>query len=313
MAILVNFFVPRLIPGNPVQMKLAEYFRMGVQIGGQEFVEKYSKFFNLDQPLYMQFFSYLDSILHGNLGFSISYFPASVSDIVWRAFPWTMGLLVSTALVSFAGGILLGALMGWTKRGGSKLITAVYGLFLIWSRVPFYILGMFLIYLLAFALPIFPVGGGVGAGLNFGSIDYAISVLYYATLPALSILLVQIGGWALAERSLTVSILGEDYLLLAKAKGLRNRFIFMHYVVRNTLVPQMTDLSISIGRLASGSIITEIIFSYPGMGSLLYTSVMQLDYPTIQGVSLIVILCVVTAAYLIDIVYPLLDPTVGSK
>lgn len=315
MAVTVNFIVPRLIPGNPIQAKLAQLFRLGVDMGGTEFVERYSRLFLLDQPMHVQFMNYLYNLFQGNLGFSISYFPTSVIDMIMISLPWTIGLLSVAVVISFAGGLLLGAFMGWTKsRGkGAKWTGVTFTVFLILSRIPFYLLGMILVYSMTFLVPLFPYGGGVDLAISPGTIDYVISILQHAFLPALSIVLVQLGGWAVEARGLMVSVIGEDYLFLAKAKGLKEDYIFRQYAVRNTIIPTITDLVISLGGIASGSIITEIVFSYPGLGSLLFAAIQQLDYPMIQGVSLILIFGVTTAALLIDLVYPFLDPRVGEK
>jgi len=315
MAIVINFVVPRLIPGNPIEAKLIQLYRLGVNMGGAEFVMKYSKLFALDQPMHVQFLIYLSNLVQGNLGFSISYFPTPVWQIIMIALPWTLGLLSVAVVIAFAGGLILGALMGWTKREGkqSRITSLVFSVFVVSSQIPYYMLGMIFVYLLTYVMALFPYGGGVQIGLTWGTLDYIISIIQHATLPALSIVLVQLGGWGLEARSLMVNVLGEDYLFLAKAKGLRERFIFREYAMRNTVVPIVTDLVISLGTIASGSIMTEIIFSYPGVGSLLFNAVKQLDYPIIQGVSLIIIFAVTTAALLIDLIYPLLDPRIGEK
>ncbi len=315
MAVAINFVVPRLIPGNPIEAKLAALYRLGVNIGGKEFVEKYSKLFALDQPMHVQFFLYLFNLFQGNLGFSISYFPASVSDILMRGLPWTIGLLTLSVIASFSIGLVLGSLMGWTKREGksSRWTNIVFLGFMILSRFPFYIFGMILVYLFTYLVFLFPYGGGVDVQAIPGTIDYIISIIQHATLPALSIVLVSLGGWAIESRGLMVNVLGEDYLLLAKAKGLDEKYIFRQYAMRNTVLPLFTDLAISLGSIASGSILVEIIFSYPGIGNILYISVLSLDYPVIQAVSLLIVFGVTTAALLIDLVYPLLDPRIGEK
>lgn len=315
LAITVNFIVPRLIPGNPIEARLAALYRLGAHIGGEEFVAKYSRLFALDQPMYVQFFLYLSNLIQGNMGFSILYFPASVMDILMRGLPWTIGLLSVTVIMSFAGGLLLGAFMGWAnrERKASRWTSFVFTIFMLLSRFPFFLLGMILVYVFTYMLFLFPYGGGVDPQAIPGTIEYIVSILQHATLPALSIVLAQLGGWAIEARGLMVNVLGEDYLFLAKAKGLKERYIFRQYAMRNTTLPILTDLVIALGSIASGAILVEIVFSYPGIGNLLYMSVMQLDYPMIQAVSLIVVFGVMTAALLIDLVYPFLDPRIGEK
>lgn len=314
-SLLINFVVPRLIPGNPVQAKLAQLYRQGVNLGGKEFIEKFSRLFYLDQPIHLQFLNYLKNLLHGNLGLSITYFPSTVEEMIWRSLPWSIGLLVAAVTISFVGGLFLGAFMGWRKseEKGLRWTSIIFSVFVVLSQMPFYILGIMLVYLLAFLFPLFPYGGGVDLAFSPGSIGYFVSILKHATLPALSIVLVWTGGWALEARGLMVSVLGEDYLFFAEAKGLHKRDRFRKYALRNTVVPLMTDLAIALGTVAAGSLITEIVFSYPGLGSLMYSAVQQLDYPMIQGISLVVIFGVTTAALLVDLIYPLLDPRVGEK
>lgn len=198
------------------------------------------------------------------------------------------------------------------ERGGKASQTAFFMLVIV-SRIPYYVLGIMLIYLLAYIVPIFPIGGSVDRIFTPGTIDYAISVLKYATLPALSLLIINIGGRALAARALMVNVLGEDYLFLAKAKGLKERNIFINYAMRSTLLPLLTDLAISIGFIAAGSLLVEIVFAYPGIGSLLYAAVHVLDYPLIQGIVIIVIFTVTTAAFLIELIYPLIDPRIHEQ
>ena len=315
LAISLNFLIPRLVPGSPIQQKFAELIRMGETMGGTEFIEKYEKLFALDQPLQLQFFYYISGLLSGNLGFSISYFPSTVTDLIMKALPWTVGLLVVSLMISFTCGIFLGSLMGWLKREGreSKWMESIWLLSLFLSHIPFYIFAMILVFLLTFIFPLFPYGGGIDPFMVPGTIDYILSILRHAFLPALSIVIIQIGGWSMSVRGLLVSVLGEDYLFLAKAKGLKERRIFSRYAMRNVLLPQVTDLAISLGTIAGGSIIMESVFAYPGIGNLLFRAVKQLDYPLIQGITLIVVLGVTTAALIIDLLYPLLDPRIGEK
>jgi peptide/nickel transport system permease protein len=314
-SVIINFVVPRLIPGNPIEAKLAALYRLGVNIGGREFVEKYSALFALDQPIHIQLFLYLSSLFRGNLGFSISYFPTEVKDLLIRTLPWTIGLLGVCTIISFSCGFVLGALMGWKKGEikASSWTKILFSIFMVLSQVPYYILGMMLIYVLIYLLLLFPYGGGVDPQAIPGTIEYIVSIIQHATLPALSIVLVSLGGWAIEARGLMVNVLGEDYLLLAKAKGLRERYIFRQYAMRNIALPMLTDLAITLGSITSGSVLVEIVFSYPGVGSLLYLAVSQLDYPVIQAVSLIIIFGVMTSALLIDLLCPFLDPRIRER
>jgi len=314
-AVVINFVVPRLIPGNPIQARLQELYRLGIRLGGEEFIQKYSRLFSLDQPMHIQFVNYVASLLQGNLGFSISYFPATVSDIIRRSIPWSIGLLGVAVVISFVVGTVLGAFMGWSKREGkgSKIGGLGFALSVFLNNVPFYALGMILIYTLAYTWPIFPYGGGHSLLIRLGTLEYVIDIIMHAFLPALAIVLGSTGAWAIEARGLMIGVLGEDYLTLAKAKGLPSKHIFRHYAMKNTLLPLFTDLALSLSTIVSGSIIVEIIFSYPGIGTVLFTAIQSLDYPVIQGTTLIIILGVTTAALIVDLIYPLLDPRIGEK
>jgi len=314
-AVIINFVVPRLIPGNPIQARLQELYRMGIRLGGQEFIEKYSRLFSLDQPVHVQFVNYVASLLQGNLGFSISYFPATVADIIRRCIPWSIGLLGVAILISFVLGTLLGSFLGWSKREGkgSKLAGFGFAVSIFLNNVPFYALGMILIYTLAYMWAVFPYGGGYSLLIRPGTLEYVIDIIMHAFLPALAIISGSIGAWAIEARGLMIGVLGEDYLALARAKGLPGKYVFRQYAMKNTFLPLFTDLALSLSTVVSGSIIVEIIFSYPGIGNVLFTAIQSLDYPVIQGTTLIIILGVTTAALIVDLIYPMLDPRIGEK
>jgi len=307
--VLINFVLPRLVPGNPLQAKLLELQRMGVRVAGQEFVDKYMKIFGLNEPLHIQFVNYITSLIQGNLGISITRFPTEVRELIAKHFPWTLGLLYVAHFTVFLVGVILGALVGWKSK--SKLRKGVFMIFIILSQMQYYTVAMTLLYVFAFLIPVFPIGAAYTYGATYGNIlQYAWDIMWHATLPALSLVLVGIGGWSLAARGLIVSVKGEDYLILAKAKGLSENRRFLFYALKNTLLPQITDLAITMGFVATGSILVEVIFGYPGMGYLLYRAVTALDYPLIQGISIMYVFGVTTAGFVVDLMYPLIDPRV---
>ena len=306
--VVINFVAPRLIPGNPLQAKLLELRRMGIQIAGPSFVDKYMKIFGLDEPMHIQFVNYISSLAQGNLGVSITRFPMEVKEVITIYFPWTIALLCTAQFLCFFIGVLLGASVGWKTK--SKISNGVFAFFIVLSQMQYYTVAMTLLYVFAFLLPIFPTGAAYTYGVDLNIFEYILDVMRHAALPALSIVLVGVGGWTLAARGLMVSVKGEDYITQAKAKGLSQRRIFMSYALKNTLLPQITDLAITLGYVATGSILVEIIFGYPGMGFLLYRSITSLDYPLIQGISLMYVFGVTTAAFIVELLYPLLDPRV---
>ena len=312
-AAAVNFVIPRLIPGDPIRTLLVQMEQQGRTIpGGEDLVKIYRQRFGLDGDLFTQFVNYFARLLQGDLGFSIMAFPSTVQELVGKAIPWTIGLLSVTVLLSWGLGNLLGAFIGW--RRGSKVDAALTSVCLFLSQIPYYFFALILIFLFAYMLPIFPAKGAYGyTKIMSFSLDFAIDVLYHSILPSLSILVVSLGGWMITMRSMIVGVLGEDYLKLAEAKGLKKNKILMGYALRNALLPQVTGLAMSLGFIVSGAMLTEIIFAYPGVGALMYDALGRLDYPLLQGILLIIIGAVLSANLLIDFLYPLVDPRVGYK
>lgn len=311
-AVTVNFLIPRLVPGDPVQEKLMEVAAQGGVVSGdfRAMVAAYQEKFGLDQPLWKQYVRYWGTLLKGDLGYSISFFPSRVGDMIIRALPWTIGLLTVTSLVSVALGSVLGAMLAWPKT--PRMVTNLFiPVAMVFSAIPYYLLGLLLLFLLAITFKLLPSGGahavGMTLGLNLPSIG---SVLRHAILPALSIVLSGVGFWGLGMRGTMISILGEDFITLAEAKGLKGRRIFFWYGMRNALMPQATALAITMGHVVSGAILVEVIFRYPGIGYLLFGAIRGKDYFMIQGILLLVILSLAVALLLVDMLYPLIDPRV---
>jgi peptide/nickel transport system permease protein len=310
------FFIPRLVPGDPMGAMFIKMASMGGTLGGDALVEEYRQRFGLDQSLWQQYVSYLQELARGNLGYSIASFPARVSDQLLRAIPWTIGLLTVTTIISWLLGTLLGAIVGWTG-GRSRVLRAIVPVALLLYTTPYYILAIILIFLLAFYWPIFPLSGAYSVGMQPEfSIAFATDVIRHGTLPALSIILVSLGWWFLSMRSLIIAEQGQDYILWAEAKGLSRKRIFWAYAFRNALLPQTTGLALSFGNIVGGALITEAIFAYPGLGWLVYNAIRSLDFPVIQGSLLLLIISVAVANFILDVTYPLLDPRIrfgGSR
>jgi len=311
LAATLIFVLARLSPTDPIQTLLATMSQRGrIVEGGEELVEVYTQRFGLDEPLHIQYINYMESVLlHGDLGYSLSYFPSTVSSVILRSLPWTIGLFLLSTLLAFVVGNILGALSAWPNvpKGFHYLI---YGLMPA-SAMPFYLLALILIYLFSIEFNLFPVGGTLTAGSvrNF-DLPTLLDLLKHATLPALSIMLSVIGFWALTMRGTMIMVRGEDFLTYAKAKGLKDRRIFARYAMRNAMLPQVTTLAIDLGRVVSGQVLVEIIFSYPGIGWVLYSALKFSDYFLIQGVVMFLIVSVALATLVLDLVYPLLDPRI---
>ena len=309
-AIAIIFVIPRLMPGNPVMAIMARMASVGARIGYEDLVVEYNQRFGLDKDLLTQFVSYLRELLKGNLGYSIADFPERVDVMIARALPWTLGLLGFATVISWLLGTLIGALVGW-RGEESKVGSILVSVSLVLYAIPYYLLAMILVFLLAYTMGIFPISGGYTIGtVPSLSLDFFLDVMRHAALPALSIISVSLGWWILSMRSMIVGLKGEDFVTMAEAKGLSDRRIMLKYAFRNALLPQVTGLALSLGSIINGALLTEIIFAYPGLGWLLLHAIQGLDYPLIQGIVLLVILSVCLATYIIDIVYPLVDPRV---
>ncbi len=312
LAATLNFFLPKLSGHDPVRTKLLEEASLGgyVHAGIEDMVKEYQKRFGLDQPLWRQYVTYLGDVAHGDLNYSIANYPRTVVGMIREALPWTIGLLGLTTLFSFALGTILGALLAWPRapRWMRWLMPPLWAL----HAIPFFLLGLVLSWLLAFRFQWLPIFGGYSAGAipawNWG---FVLDVLRHAVLPALSIVMVSVGGWALAMRGMMVTTMGEDYVTFAEAKGLRNATIFTRYCMRNAILPQTTGLALSLGQILSGAVLVEAIFGYPGIGALLFQAIEENDFFLIQGIVFTVIVALGFATFLLDVIYPWLDPRIS--
>ena len=309
-SVTVVFFAPRLVPGDPLGALSLKLANVGGNLGGKGLVEEYSRRFGLDKPLLEQYFAYLRQLSQGDLGYSIAVFPTTVGDLIRQALPWSLGLLLTTTLISWMIGSLLGGIVGWTG-GRSRSLQALVPVALALYTIPYYILAIILVFLLGFVWPVFPISGAFSAGAHPElSPGFALDVVHHAALPALSIVLVSLGWWFLSMRSLIVTVKGEDYITWAEAKGLPTGRVFWAYAFRNELLPQVTGLALSLGQIVGGALVMETIFGYPGLGYLIFSSIKTLDYPVIQGTILLIVISVGVVNLIIDLVYPLIDPRI---
>jgi peptide/nickel transport system permease protein len=307
----INFFIPRIAPKNPIAEKLTQMAgTSGVDPGKiAEMAQAFSVKFGLDRPLWEQYLKYLHDVFTLDFGQSITQYPVRVSTLIGAAMPWTLGLMVTTTLIAFVLGTLLGAAAAW--RRDSRILQVLSPLMMVFSAIPFYLIGLVLIYFLAAKLAWFPLSGGYGiVSIPEWSWDFAMEVLYHSVLPAFSIILASIGTWAIGMRGMMVTVGGEDYMTFAEAKGLRSGRLFYRYGMRNAILPQVTALALYFGQVVTGAVLVEIVFSYPGVGSLLLDSIKLYDFPTIYGIVFILTLTVAVSMLLVDLIYPLLDPRV---
>jgi peptide/nickel transport system permease protein len=310
-AATLNFFLPRISGQDPVREKLMQQAAAtgSVQTGIEEMVQEYQRQFGLDQPLWRQYLTYLGNVARLDFGYSIANYPRTVVSILTYALPWTIGLLLTTTVLGFVIGTLAGALLAWPRSPG--FIQYLFPPLLTLSAIPFFLLGLVLIYLFAFRVHWFPLFGGYTPG-TFPAItvNFVLDVLKHSILPAFSILLASLGFWALGMRGMMVTIEGEDYMTFAEAAGLKDRTLFFTFALRNALLPQTTSLGLSLGQLLSGALLVEVIFSFPGIGSVLYNAIRQFDFFLIQGIVFTIVLGVTLATLILDLIYPLLDPRI---
>lgn len=306
----IIFLIPRLAPGDPVAGILS---RMTAQSGyvenAAQIIEAWRARFGLDQPLPVQYIRYVGNSLRFDLGYSLANFPSRVEDMVFQALPWTVGLLLIATLISFVVGNTIGALMAWDRTPG--MIRNLLPISLTFTSIPFFMLGILLIYIFAFGLQWLPASGSVGRGLTQGfNWPYISSIAYHAILPATAIVIASMGFWALGMRGMMITTAGEDYMILAEAKGLRPSRIFWLYGVRNSILPQVTALALSLGGIVGGAVLVEYIFAYPGVGYLLYQGIVTSDYTLIQGIVFMLVFTTATLVLILDLTYPLIDPRI---
>lgn len=309
-AIVLNFLLPRLIDGNPVSIIVSQ---VSAGMTDSDTIKKvydtFMKEFGIDKPIMVQFFIYLKNLVTGDLGTSFGLYPKKVTTILASAVPWTVGLQLPAILTGWIIGNVLGAVAAYRKGVFDKVIFPV-ALFI--NSIPFFTLAIIMLYVFALSLKWFPLHGGY----DFQMIpqlswSFFWSVIRHHTLPFLSIVLVTIGGQAIGMREMSIYELNSDYVLYSKLLGIRDSRV-VRYVFKNAMLPQITGLALSVGTMVGGALICEIVFSYPGIGTWLFTAIRQLDYPLISGCTLLIALSVLLANFTIEIVYGLVDPRIKA-
>ncbi len=312
-AATINFVLPRLSGGNAIRSALTQQAAQGgyVQANIDEMVAEYDKEFGLDKPLLQQYVVYLWDISHLEFGFSMANYPTRVSTLMAQALPWTLALLGLSTAIAFSLGIFLGALLAWPKTP-RFVVNVLLSPFLTLSAVPYYMLGLLLLWVLAFQFHLFPIFGAYSPGTipDWSDTEFLKDVASHMVLPALSIVLSALGFWALGMRAMMVTVQHDDFVQFAEAKGLKNRTVFFRYAARNALLPQLTALGLTIGHILSGALLVEIVFSYPGIGGVLYHSIRSYDYFAIQGIVFGVIVSITLATLALDLIYPRIDPRI---
>ena len=310
-AVGLNFLLPRLVPGNPVDVIVSNLSRGGSVTSEQQkqVYESYVQEFGLDQTLWQQFLTYLGKVFSGDLGTSFAYYPASVNDLVGQALPWSIAVQLPAILIGWILGNVVGAIAAF--RGGNW-DRSVFTSSLFLSAMPYYCLSILLLYIFAVVAGVFPVGGAYSLGLTPEfSLAFLWDAISYYWLPFLSLVVVFIGGQAVGMRSMAIYELGGDYVNYARAMGIKDNKI-TQYIFRNAMLPQITGLALAIGTLVGGALITELVFSYPGVGLLLFNAISANDYPVIQAITLIITVAVLLANFAVEIVYGIVDPRIRA-
>jgi peptide/nickel transport system permease protein len=309
-ALTINFLLPRLMPGNPALAMLTKFHS---QVTPQTLKALDTLFgINTHESLVSQYFTYLGHVATFNFGTSLAFYPASVSSVIGGAIWWTIGLVGVTTVLAFALGTGLGIVSAW-RRGG-KLDSIVPPVFVITSAIPYFWMGMMLVLIFGITLQWLPYVGGyyVSTDTPSFSLSYFGDVLEHAILPAAALLITTIGTWILTMRNTMITTLAEDYVRMARAKGLSSRRIMIDYTARNAILPNLTGFAMSLGFVVSGAILIEYVFNYPGVGFMLLQAVKGEDYPLMQGLFLLITVAVLVAILLADIATALLDPRTRS-
>jgi len=309
-AITVNFFIPRLMPGDPASAMMARFHgRVNpAAIHAMEIA------FGVDdqQSLWSQYVGYLHNTVTGNFGTSLTYFPLSVSSQIAQAVPWTLGLVGVATVLAFLGGTLIGTISGW-RRGGT-VDSIVPPVFVVTSALPYFWVGMMMI--LVFSVwtnGALPNDGAYSLDVVPGfTVPFITDVLRHALLPAMTVLITSIGGWILTMRNNMVTVLAEDYVRMGRAKGLSSRKIMYQYAARNALLPNLAGFAMSLGFVVAGAILVEYVFNYPGLGYMLLNAVNNLDYPLMQALFLMITVAVLVAVLICDFLTAWLDPRARS-
>jgi peptide/nickel transport system permease protein len=309
-AVSLNFILPRLIDGNPVSIIVSQVSKgMTDSDTIKQVYDTFMKEFGLDKPMWTQFLIYIKNLFTGDLGTSFGLYPKKVTDILATAVPWTVGLQLPAILVGWILGNILGAVAAYKKGVFDK---AIFPVALFVNSIPFFTLAIIMLYIFGLTLKWFPLSGGYDFQMIPQlSFEFIGSVIRHHTLPFLSIVLVTIGGQAIGMREMSIYELNTDYVLYSKLLGIRDRTV-SRYVFKNAMLPQITGLALSLGTMIGGSLICEIVFSYPGIGTWLFTAIRQLDYPLISGCTLIIAVSVLLANFTLEIIYGIVDPRIKA-
>lgn len=302
----LNFFIPRWAPGDPAELMVQNLAGKGAQLNPDQVQAMRAMLGAPTGSLWNQYWEYLGNLLHGDFGISYTYFPFPVTQVIGQAFWWTVILVTIVQVISFVVGVLLGAFAAWKRNSKFDSVVTVGSTF-IGTLQPFWI-ALLLLYFFGYNLGWFPTSGGYEESTPGWNLDFIYDAFSHAILPAMCLLIVAPIGWILGMRNTMVLNLGEDYIKLARAKGLPNRTIALRYAARNALLPSVTGFAIALGGVLGGAILVENAFDYPGLGRLMGEAVANKDYPLLQALMLLTTVGVLVANLIADLLYGVLDP-----
>lgn len=311
LGVTITFFVTHLTPIDPVEESIGAITQMGqsdpnaIELMRQSLRELYG----MQGSIWQQYLHFWLRLATGDLGPSLSAFPTPVSTIILRSLPWTIGLMTVSTLITFVLGNAIGALAGYYRK--DMVLKAVSLVFIAMLPIPYYILAFVLLIVFGYIWPVLPINGGYEMNANLDlSFALVIDILKHSILPALSLILVGAGSWLIGMRALVSNIITDDYVVFAELGGVPKGKILRSYIARNAMVPQFTGLAMSLGAIFNGTVITEIVFGYPGIGNLLIEAVHAGDYSLVLGLSALSIVGVAAAVFIIDVLSPLIDPRI---
>jgi peptide/nickel transport system permease protein len=307
----ITFFIPRISNKNPIRERLSQLAQTGGFSPGdmEKIVASMSSKFGLDKPLLEQYTDYMSGIIRLDLGVSLNKYPKTVWELIMEALPWTIGLLITAAILSFVIGNLLGAVAAWPRA--PRWLRNFATPFVILQGMPPVLLGILLLFFVAFRLKFLPLGGAYSIGIQPSrTLAFALDMLRHQILPALALIFGSVGGWVLSMRGMGITIQGEDYVNFAEHKGLNGITIFRDYYMRNALLPQVTGFALALGSLITSGLIVEGIFALPGVGSVLNDAIRSNDFLVIYGIVLFIVIAVAVLMVIVELLYPLLDPRI---
>jgi len=307
-ALTINFFIPRAMPGNAVESIMAKF--PNLQPSAYKALQA---MLGVGHPgsLWAQYQAYLANVCHFNFGVDVTNYPAKVSTLLGQTIPWTVILVGTATVIAFAAGTVLGIVAGW--RHGGWLDRVLPGL-MFFQAVPYFFLALILLELLAVRGHLLPLAQGYAGGLVPGwHWDFLGSAIYHSLLPAFTIVIASVAGWMLQMRNVMITTIGEDYMLAAQAKGLSSRRVMFTYAARNALLSQLQGFGLAVGFVVSGAIVMEIVFSYPGIGLLLLNAVTSNDFPLMQAIFLVITFAVLLANLIVDLIIVVIDPRARAR